>query len=221
MGRPRDNSPLPAHPAIVEGPYHGRYLGKGRMMVRIRCPRCKTKRERTASETRKEMERESFRGFCRPCALLSVADGTHVWGSPSKGKRDLITHPRRGVQSSGYSLTYPNEVESELLPMYRVMQTSGQPLLAHRWAMAKFLGRPLTSEELVDHRNGVKSDNRVSLIDTRNNLRIYVRGKQQPGSAPGHGTYYHEWQTALKELADTREEVIRLRHLPHQAQQSE
>jgi hypothetical protein len=34
------------------------------------------------------------------------------------------------------------------------------------------------------------------------NLRMYVRGKQQPGSCPGHGTFYHEWQMALKRIAD-------------------
>ena len=34
----------------------------------------------------------------------------------------------------------------------------------------------------------------------RPTLRLYVRGKQEPGSAPGHGTYYHEWQMAERHI---------------------
>lgn len=42
--------------------------------------------------------------------------------------------------------------------------------------------------------NGIKTDNRPE------NLRLYLRGKQQPGSANGYGTYYHEWQMALRQI---------------------
>lgn len=66
----------------------------------------------------------------------------------------------------------------------------------HRWNMAKFLGRPLKTWELVDHRDGDKLNNDPS------NLRIYVKGKNHEGSACGHGTYYHEWQIALKRIRE-------------------
>lgn len=74
--------------------------------------------------------------------------------------------------------------------MFDIMRGGRGGVLEHRWVMAKHLGRPLTSKELVDHESGGLAENLIS------NLRLYVRGKQQPGSAPGHGTYYHEWQLA-------------------------
>lgn len=76
------------------------------------------------------------------------------------------------------------------------MKSTAGFVMEHRWNMAKHIGRPLTSAECVDHMDGNKQNNAVD------NLRIYVRGKQQPGSCPAHGTYYHEWQMALKRLRD-------------------
>lgn len=186
MPRLADFTPIP-HPTIEGEPFLGRFQGRSRVMVAIRCPRCAQVRERTASEARKEVTRASFKGLCRPCAIAAVKDGTHRWSSGAKGERRRFT-------SEGYELVYPDEVADEALPMYRAMQRSGQPVMAHRWTMAKHLGRALRSDELVDHKSGVKSRNDVE------NLRLYVRGKQQPGSCPGHGTYYHEWQMALREL---------------------
>jgi len=62
--------------------------------------------------------------------------------------------------------------------------------------MALHLGRPLTSRECVDHLDGNKQNNAIE------NLRIYVKGKQQPGSTYGYGTYYHEWQMALTKIRE-------------------
>ena len=69
--------------------------------------------------------------------------------------------------------------------------------------MAKSLGRPLRSDECVDHMDGNKQNNDVS------NLRIYVKGKNHPGSANGHGTYYHELQIAQKRIRDLEAKVKR------------
>lgn len=60
--------------------------------------------------------------------------------------------------------------------------------------MAKALGRPLTSRELVDHMDGVKTNNALE------NLRLYRRGKNEPGETTGYGTFYHEWQMALARI---------------------
>jgi len=97
------------------------------------------------------------------------------------------------ITSNGYVVIGPTHVAPEDLPMYREMQNRNG-LLEHRWVMAKHLGRPLTSNECVDHMDGVKTNNAIQ------NLRIYRRGKQDPGSTNGYGTFYHEWQMALAEV---------------------
>jgi len=82
------------------------------------------------------------------------------------------------------------------VPMFDAMRGKSNLVLEHRWVMAKHLGRALTRTENVDHMDGNKQNNAVE------NLRIYRTGKQEPGSCPGYGTYYHEWQIALVRIRE-------------------
>lgn len=184
MPKARDLTPI-SHPSIIVQPCET----SRRAMVTVKCPRCLTARERTASEIRRESQRPSFRGYCRECAIAAVADGSHRWNTFGRKPRAMKPH------NSGYIFTPVRSITDELLPMYRAMQRCQQPVMEHRWAMALHLGRALTSKECVDHMDGNKANNSID------NLRLYVKGKQQPGSTNGYGTYYHEWQMALAKIA--------------------
>lgn len=83
-----------------------------------------------------------------------------------------------------------NAIPEERLDMFEELRRSANFVSEHRWVMSVALGRALRPDECVDHMNGIRHDNRLE------NLRLYVRGLNQPGSCPGAGTFYHEWQMA-------------------------
>jgi len=85
------------------------------------------------------------------------------------------------------------------------MQNRAGIVFEHRWNMALHLGRALHSGECIDHMDGNKTNNDIA------NLRIYVRGKNQPGSGNGHGTYYHEWQMAERRVKELEVQLARKR----------
>lgn len=85
--------------------------------------------------------------------------------------------------------------------MFDAMRNKASFVFEHRWVMAQHLGRPLRSEEWVDHRDGNKTNNAIE------NLRIYLKGKAEEGSGFGYGTYYHEWQMAEVRVRELEREL--------------
>jgi hypothetical protein len=144
------------------------------------------------------MKRPNFTGDCRACAIKKSREG-HV-----RFQYREKTGTRR-VSSSGYVTIPGTLVDDADLPMFRAMQGKGGFVLEHRWNMAKHIGRPLRSNESVDHMDGIKTNNDPA------NLRIYLKGKNQPGSLNGYGTYYHEWQMAEARNRLLMNEIERLR----------
>jgi len=180
---------LEPHPSIGSERRVLRIYKTRTLAAPVTCEHCGSLRWYSCSTLRQQLKRPNFTGQCRTCSQKQTRLGYYRWA-----RRTLIG--RRSIASSGYVIIGPTRVDDADLPLFRLMQTKGaKGVSEHRWVMAKHLGRPLRSDECIDHMNGDKTDNSLE------NLRIYLKGKQQPGSSNGYGTYYHEWQMAERRIA--------------------
>lgn len=148
----------------------------------------------TVSALRQYIKRgESFTGHCTSCVAAKMRE--------RRMKTLKTTGTGRHINNQGYVVLSPYVVPEAHMPIFQGMYTTGcKKVMEHRYVMAMAIGRPLRSNECVDHMDGNKQNNDAK------NLRIYLKGKQQPGSCHGYGTYYHEWQMALAEIAKLKRE---------------
>lgn len=58
---------------------------------------------------------------------------------------------------------------------YFRLQVNGSCILEHRYVMEKYLGRKLKRKEVVHHKNGIKTDNRVENLEIVKNNSEHMR----------------------------------------------
>lgn len=158
--------------------------------VAVTCPSCRQRRYARPGAVSSKIRQGRFTGLCLPC-------------SPNARKREWTRlGPGRKLDPvKGYVRLSLEAVAPEDYWLFLAMRRASPTVTEHRMVMAKKVGRPLTSDELVDHMDGDKTNNDPS------NLRLYRRGRNEPGDIPGFGTFYHEWQLAETEIRRLRERL--------------
>ena len=82
-------------------------------------------------------------------------------GNPMYGIRgENSKHWKGGNRNSnyGYKMIYDDDIENK-------SRKSDRYHLEHRFIMSRHIGRPLKKEELVHHRNGIKTDNSIENLE--------------------------------------------------------
>src|SRR3990167_5288163 len=181
----------PEHPAVNWNRTQVRPIGckKRLTFVSVTCPICKEERFMHPGSTAAAIRRGTYIGRCKKC------------GQGRSKDQSTYLSPGRFLDHQGYVKIYKPAVPESQYKIFDAMVAKRKSsrwqntIAEHRFVMAIKLGRVLESYEMVDHMDGKKDNNDPV------NLRLYIKGSQMPGSNVGYGTYYHEWQTALAEIA--------------------
>lgn len=186
----------PSHPCVDWTRTEVRPTKKQRKLhVIVTCPICEKERWAQAKVIAHAIARGTFTG---KCILCGSAAKKRDWLNLSPGRK---VDPAKGYIRLGRQAIAPEDIWLFDAMLARVKTTT---ILEHRFVMAKVLGRALTNRELVDHMDGNKLNN------SPDNLRLYIRGKNQPGETSGYGTYYDEWQRALSEIEILKAQIEQL-----------
>ncbi|MEW5956635.1 MAG: HNH endonuclease signature motif containing protein [Chloroflexota bacterium] len=149
---------------------------KGQQVL-VQCGICGCEHFTHAANIRKA----TFTGLCRSCVHTGLLSTT--WRGGRVKKYGYI-----------YVKVYPNH------PFYKSMANSMGYIAEHRLVMAEHLGRPLESTEVVHHKNGIKTDNRIENLELF--VSFYEHGKALQERHPHSGYESAETlrETFLKRL---------------------
>lgn len=124
------------------------------LFIWTRCPECNMERWQQVSWLRNN---SSGVPVCVSCAH-------------QKGPSSAWWHGGRCLTGDGYVNLSISGLSTASQELALAMSPNGYIVKEHRFVVAKALGRPLTSSEIVHHRNSDRSDNRLA------NLRLATRG---------------------------------------------
>lgn len=178
LGKERtDRLPRPPHPQVDWSDTRIETVRRQRLTrVAVVCPICGVRRYTHPGAVAAKIRSGGFTGRCKSCI---------------QRRQWTVLSPGRAIEpGKGYIRLTGKAIATEDRWLYNAMRGPRTTVLEHRMVMARQLGRPLTTNELVDHRDGNKINNDPA------NLRLYRRGRNDDGSGSGYGTFYDEWQRA-------------------------
>lgn len=150
----------------------------GQNMLKVKCPVCKSIRWVGINN----INTKTFSYQCKICSA----------------RKQYNPHK---IDKSGYKLIPLFILSEEDRKIAIPMCNANKTVREHRLIMAKHLGRSLTKEEIVHHKNGIKSDNRIE------NLMLLTTKTHHCGNGDD---YYQKWQESESKIQQLKKEIENL-----------
>lgn len=126
-----------------------------------KCSKCKKVKEKK-DFNRWKFSKDGFKSHCKSC-IKEYINKTKDTGYSKKEKKETEGYLKKNGYKKISRVGHPNS------------DMCGK-IYEHTFVMSQFLGRPLTKNETVHHKNGVRDDNRIE------NLELFDR-RHGPGQS--------------------------------------